>query len=81
VEAKISEEKAKELLIKRYVKRQVMSMTVGELLTSTENMMVDNYRTYTENIMVDNYRTYLTFDEVRFVVKKEHPDLLGSQED
>lgn len=69
MEAKISEEKAKELLIKRYVKRQVMSMTVGELLASTENMMVDNYR------------TYLTFDEVRFIVKKEHPDLLGSQKD
>lgn len=69
MEAKINEEKAKELLIKRYVKRQVMSMTVGELLTSTEN------------IMVDNYRTYLTFDEVRFIVKKEHPDLLGSQKD
>ena len=69
MEAKINEEKAKELLIKRYVKRRVMSMTVGELLTSTEN------------IMVDNYRTYLTFDEIRFIVKKEHPDLLGSQED
>ena len=69
MEAKINEEKAKELLIKRYVKRQVMSMTVGELLTSAEN------------IMVDNYRTYLTFDEIRFIVKKEHPDLLGSQED
>ncbi len=69
MEAKTNEEKAKELLIKRYVKRQVMSMTVGELLTSAEN------------IMVDNYRTYLTFDEIRFIVKKEHPDLLGSQED
>lgn len=62
---RIDEEKAKNLLIKAYAKRQVRAMTIEELLASVENTLVDNYR------------TYLSFEEVKFIIQKDHPDLLG----